>query len=77
MSRSKCGEFQDGNFKPLITKIHDRYLDHLFCAAVVAVVASTVLCIYLFFIFFPIPPKPLLRAKPNKCTIKIMGELRK
>ena len=31
-SRSKCGEFQDGNFKPLITKIHEerRYLDLFF-----------------------------------------------
>ena len=29
-SPSKCREFQDGNFKPLITKIHEerRYLDH-------------------------------------------------
>ena len=54
MSRSKCGEFQDGNFKPLITKIHDRYLDHFFCAAVVAVVASTVLLrsMYLFIFYF-------------------------
>ena len=31
--RLKCGEFQDGNFKPLITKIHEerRYLDLFLC----------------------------------------------
>ena len=40
LSRSKCGEFQDGNFK--ITKIHKerRYPVLFFNAAVVAAVAS-------------------------------------
>ena len=41
-SRLKCGEFQDGNFKPVITKIHKerRYLVLFFNAAVVAAAAS-------------------------------------
>ena len=43
--RLKCGEFKDGNFKPLITKIHEerRYLDLFYATVVGAVtpVAST------------------------------------
>ena len=41
-SQSKCGEFQDGNIKPLITKsMKNEGTWTFFYAAVVAAVAST------------------------------------